>query len=1409
MGDQLDSMELLLRIRSEGQENLRVTGDLVAKLGQVVNANASLLDDFTKRVQAQTNAVQKFANEATAAFNDMAKRGVEDLARRNKDAVDRQIADNERLVKSYEKRASAAGKSGLERLQQQNAGVLGDFSGSTEQVNRLKTAMGQLEEVQGRQSGFAQRVRAWITYPLYEAGKAAESFLVSLGPVGIGIGAVTVAAGAAAFAIVKLASNVAEAELEFKNFSLRTGLSIQATQQFIGAAQIAGVNAFALESSVRKLSEALADGGVEGKKSADALARVGVQAYTAHGQLRPMDQILPEIFRKLNDVKNPADRATLALELLGRSGRELIPLLGNLDAFMAKSKELGAVIDSEGIKKVDSYGMAVRELGTAWDGLIRKLGVKAVGIIELSGIMGGLQKGIQAASTATGQSVISGLGLTSAAALFPPLLPFLAAAGFVGGGASAKNKPALTIGEGHEVVRPDDPRELAANRARAEAFLAQDPGRREKDLQDKINKLNELLESAKARGVDSIQVEATNPNRTSVSEIGRQRNQALAQLESLKEQKKYAEEILKLEEAVTAAKAKTLFGEQKINEEYEKRKQAIEAQTKLANPSARGGRADQLRLAGQERDFNLQKYRQDVAEATSKQQDQFSILTSGRDARLSRSAGSLQAARDRGADLDPNSSAGIEQAFRDRQRAARESAADTLGVVPGLRKSESAARAKGDLIEAGKIALSIEETITKAGEGLVESLYKSEEERIRSVSALKKREREQEIAANRQIADINVGLQKDAVVRSSQLAQLRATLATGGKGSEAAAAGQARDSRIAEALSLTAVEIQRINAQETGDQKRVALAHAYADITKQTAEADLQYQKEIGELQLKRIEQNREASQKIAGALLTRGGATALLREQAKSFETKVLGNAIEPIVAQISNSAAGAIGGQRDASGNLTGIGNLLRGTFLAPHDEQNIPIKNNTDATSTNTAVMVALTKVMAQMAGVSVPEGLPSSNSSTSLGGGAGAAVTAATTAGGGGGLKTLVAALAGGGVGASLGLEGTELFNRSHTVQSALPKSFTIAGGLAGAGLGAVASKFGLGGLFGSHGFSEKPGGGDSAVAPIVQVGQQQLAVQQQMLNALTSQSGLPINIAGAGGVPLPASVTGAISSMSAITQGVGGFGSNAEGYGLDANGDTIGNPGGGAAASVSKLSSISKTIGSFASLMANPFGDKGGTPGVNGEPGTDNGRISGMGLAAAGADIAVGVLGVQAGIKQGGAKGTLNAISSGLGTAAALDPEPISKTALAIAATGAKLISSFLPDPKAIREQQLTTELQNAKYAKPEPVALSIDSSGKVAGSDYKGRLRVFDATPSVSTVQQAIGYDSLHPYNLLTTSQRRLGQTPMPAPVTVVVSTMDSKSFKDNAHNIADAVRVAMQNSHPLNDTVKKTARPV
>jgi hypothetical protein len=146
------------------------------------------------------------------------------------------------------------------------------------------------------------------------------------------------------------------------------GITTDALQELQYAAQLSGVSADVLQGSLQKLTKNLGDaamGGTSAKKSLDELGLSGSELSTI-----PLDQALSKIADKLAAVENPAQRATLATDLFGKSGLAMVNMLADgsagLEAMAAEAQSLGVVIDrdvianaAEAADKLDAMSMVV------------------------------------------------------------------------------------------------------------------------------------------------------------------------------------------------------------------------------------------------------------------------------------------------------------------------------------------------------------------------------------------------------------------------------------------------------------------------------------------------------------------------------------------------------------------------------------------------------------------------------------------------------------------------------------------------------------------------------------------------------------------------------------------------------------------------------------------------------------------------------------------------------------------------------------------------------------------------------------------------------------------------------------------------------------------------------------------
>lgn len=200
----------------------------------------------------------------------------------------------------------------------------------------------------------------------------------ALGPLGIAIGVVTVGIGSAAAAMWNFAKETGELAEAQLNMAERTGMTVKEVGLFSAVAQNAGVNADAFTGSMRTLSHALSENSEEGKKAKKALGELGIDARNQFGGLKSTADLFLEIGDAMQGIEDPAKRARIAVDLLGRGGLELLPVFrNNLRETVTELRKLGVGFEEDGANSALRFDDALDRLGNRIDILRRKMGEAA------------------------------------------------------------------------------------------------------------------------------------------------------------------------------------------------------------------------------------------------------------------------------------------------------------------------------------------------------------------------------------------------------------------------------------------------------------------------------------------------------------------------------------------------------------------------------------------------------------------------------------------------------------------------------------------------------------------------------------------------------------------------------------------------------------------------------------------------------------------------------------------------------------------------------------------------------------------------------------------------------------------------------------------------------------------------
>ena len=148
----------------------------------------------------------------------------------------------------------------------------------------------------------------------------------------------------------------------------RIGVATEALVGLKWAAEQSGDSFESLEKGLTKLNRNLSEiarGGA--KTAADSLAEIGLSADELFKL--PFEQRFGMIADGINRVENPADKTRIAMNLFGKSGSDLLNLLGTgsegLKAFREEAEEMGMVFTREDAAKMEEFNDAINKLSTS------------------------------------------------------------------------------------------------------------------------------------------------------------------------------------------------------------------------------------------------------------------------------------------------------------------------------------------------------------------------------------------------------------------------------------------------------------------------------------------------------------------------------------------------------------------------------------------------------------------------------------------------------------------------------------------------------------------------------------------------------------------------------------------------------------------------------------------------------------------------------------------------------------------------------------------------------------------------------------------------------------------------------------------------------------------------------------
>jgi len=191
--------------------------------------------------------------------------------------------------------------------------------------------------------------------------------------------------GAAAAAYKAATATGAYAE-EIKNLAQQTGLGTTRLQELKIVAENSGLSFDTITRAVTQVQRKLMEIERGSGAAAETMRRLGISVHDSRGKLRSMDDLFPEIIKKLQSMTNVSERNMLAAQIFGRGFGELAPILGmtaaEFERATRQARELGLVMSERELAQAAAFDDQMDELRQTLAGLARQVGIAVIPVFS-------------------------------------------------------------------------------------------------------------------------------------------------------------------------------------------------------------------------------------------------------------------------------------------------------------------------------------------------------------------------------------------------------------------------------------------------------------------------------------------------------------------------------------------------------------------------------------------------------------------------------------------------------------------------------------------------------------------------------------------------------------------------------------------------------------------------------------------------------------------------------------------------------------------------------------------------------------------------------------------------------------------------------------------------------------------
>jgi hypothetical protein len=157
----------------------------------------------------------------------------------------------------------------------------------------------------------------------------------------------------------------------------RLGLTTEGLIGLQYAGDLAGVSSDQLTGALEKMLKSLGGAADDGELASNAFTKLGLNAEALANS--PADEAFSTIAQKISEIENPAERATAAMAIFGKSGQSLLPLMmsgaDGIKAAQQEAEKLGLTYSRVDAAKVEQANDAITRMTKIFEGVTNQLAI--------------------------------------------------------------------------------------------------------------------------------------------------------------------------------------------------------------------------------------------------------------------------------------------------------------------------------------------------------------------------------------------------------------------------------------------------------------------------------------------------------------------------------------------------------------------------------------------------------------------------------------------------------------------------------------------------------------------------------------------------------------------------------------------------------------------------------------------------------------------------------------------------------------------------------------------------------------------------------------------------------------------------------------------------------------------------